>query len=121
MNRDLKFRAWDKENKIMREVWSVTWDFSPKIPTTVACNPVINSQYVLHIFELMQYTGLKDKNNTPIYEGDIIIMPIDKVGSVEWDENFGRWAYRNKSNSLVGFSAAYGVEIIGNIYELHTY
>jgi len=51
MEREIKFRAWDKKSKIMK------YDI----------NIISNS-----FGELLQFTGLKDKNGKEIYEGDII-------------------------------------------------
>lgn len=61
--RDIKFRAWDKSNnKIVYEGFDID-------PTG---NIWINQFSVREQFELMQYTGLKDKNGKEIWEGDIL-------------------------------------------------
>ena len=64
MNREIKFRAWDGTS--MRGIDKNDW-FSIRSDGFLSISIPSDFEPVL-----MQYTGLKDKNSTEIYEGDIV-------------------------------------------------
>jgi uncharacterized phage protein (TIGR01671 family) len=64
MSRPLKFRAWDRTTKTMRRKGFV---IDPE-----GGMPIKYLSDWGHYFEIMQYTGLKDKNGRDIYEGDVV-------------------------------------------------
>lgn len=72
MNREIKFRIWDIENKEMLKVQEL--DFEPTFyGGRIAIRPdQYNDYFDTEDMILMQYTGLDDKNGKEIYEGDIV-------------------------------------------------
>ncbi|MFJ5713143.1 YopX family protein [Neobacillus sp. NPDC093127] len=108
--REIKFRAWEKNLKEIIPVHEINFE-----------NRMINTKSVWRLFdeiELMQYTGLKNKNGKEIYEGDIVkYKPMFGNGNyitavVEYSEH-AEWC--------LGWQPLHGVvhkcEVIGNIYE----
>lgn len=68
MNREIKFRIWDVENKEMLKVQEL--DFEPTFyGGRIAIRPdQYNDYFDTEDMILMQYTGLHDKNGKEIYE-----------------------------------------------------
>ena len=143
--REIKYRAWHKDKRKMFYPIELEWDDegSDKNPKGLyiwrkpfGSEDVTCSGLAEHIdkCELMQYTGLKDKNDNEIYEGDIIKTlkyVLDKIyyeGTpnecatqkqvehfqvVTWDISNARW--RIGSSWIVPMSFA--LEVVGNVYE----
>lgn len=121
--REIKFRAWDSEKMIYQNnMQSISWPNHLKKECAVWVRCDFNN---MGYFELMQYTGIKDKHGKEIYEGDIV-NEFRKTRSfpdgnffkrkIEWsDDMILDDAYGEKS---IGFNLFHGeLEIIGNIYE----
>lgn len=114
MNRQLKFRIWDK----------LTESF-------IYCEDDNQQHFILDLngnfhnlqngsggdeCVVLQYTGLNDKNKKPIYEGDFIRGQFDhgpaglreEILPVRWSKEDGyQWNYWDLST----------IEVIGNLFE----
>jgi uncharacterized phage protein (TIGR01671 family) len=122
MQREIKFRAWNKVWKCMYyltgfhliskkhiQLYYLDEDGSSSTCTVLVENIV-----------LMQYTGLHDKNGKEIYEGDILSF-YDYKGIVRFglhdDMVYNGWYVETPTAQCELNESFQFAEIIGNIYE----
>lgn len=128
--REIKFRAWLKDDKRMVEVRSIDFHEEGNI-ITVNYNDIFGFEFNENEIELMQYTGLKDKNGKEIYEGDIVdihqtvngqsvfVIEVTNTGLVipryAFDKNY---KYEYNIRELLEFDEYdKEIEVIGNTYQ----
>lgn len=129
--REIKFRAWDKFQEEMVSVDRINFDVE-EIDVVIKKTESVEDFYSCGFdeIELMQYTGVKDKNGKEIYEGDIYKTEQGSICKVIWYQNGWKGHYRFKK-TYQGESyideeylelrqtdcKRWGVEVIGNVYE----
>jgi|WetSurSiteA1Bulk_404760.scaffolds.fasta_scaffold35536_3 uncharacterized phage protein (TIGR01671 family) len=107
--REIKFRAWHlKEHKMLyAKSWAILrWQEEERQP-----------------IDIMQFTGLRDKNGKEIYDGDILRQylkiggkKLKRIGFVEYESGSFLFSKEGRDSYYVGNQFCI-FEVIGNLYE----
>ena len=121
---NLKFRAWDKANKEMLKIEVLDFFFKE---IRVLKNNGSRFSMKFENVEIMQSTGLKDKNGVEIFEGDIVVCKFYFAGVGYFDTGEREVIVRNKpvlwedgKFLCSGFDLSEMnecIKVIGNIYK----
>lgn len=124
-----KFRGWHKTWGEMCKVKRIRFDDEGNITKVLVRGEAFGSNVSLEEIELMQSTGLFDKNGKEIFEGDVVtdgefartVQYHQTLGFYMFDEE-GNERFFSDSATLEDFEEDAKIvseilEIIGNVYE----
>ena len=121
MNRPIKFRVWDKRETKGMSTQNMLYD--------AQLHDFWEDFVDYPGYELMQYTGLTDKNGKEIYEGDILmyksgsIPTTGVIGQVLYEADEGGYIFQwerkgpNQNYKNLNCDVAFESVIVGNIFE----
>lgn len=136
MNRQIKFRVWDNEKKI----WLDKTDFciyeggaqeveiggTEYLYNGSSYNPLkfvendLGGLYCNRNLIIQQYTGLTDKNNKEIYEGDIIEQNFGEKSSrgfVKFSKGSFRVIWPHQPYDDLGYMLTEYIIVVGNVFD----
>jgi len=121
MNR-ARYRAWDKHTKVM-SYWVNIYSDNDK-PWWVADVHNPENGDTMYSFDestgvLMQCTGIKDKNEKLVWEGDILEWTNHIRAEIFWSNEDAGFLVKTSDGGMAHLNPqyAYNFAVVGNIYD----
>lgn len=139
---EIKFRAWDEENKLMvysdNQPYWYEWEINEHHGVICMHFDYVDDDFGGNVYygehlPIMQYTCIKDKNGKEIYAGDVVKDDWGRIMEVVFNKEKAKFQFRlirvegehaHWANNFVWAdmtdwfeNGKNYVEVIGNVYE----
>lgn len=116
-----RFRAWHKTWEEIGKVKRIRFDDDGNVTKVLFVGKKFGANENIEEIELMQSTGLFDKNGKEVFEGDIL-KSNKYITSVFYERGaycvkFCRTTNTTVTMNVISFIEKYKTKVIGNIYE----
>ncbi len=114
--REIKFKAFDKKYDCIVDVVEISFETNTILIEYIDEHDgdIVQEWRDFKDIELMQFTGIEDKNGVEIHEGDIVKL---KYVSYPLEVKYNVALAQFQMGDEHRFTALQDVEVIGNIYE----
>lgn len=120
-----RYRAWHKTWEEVVEIKRIRFDDEGDILTVLIRGKTLGTDTLIDKIELMQSTGLKDKNGKEIFEGDIVKMAKDVYSEPTYYKvvrhRGGAYRLESKQHGCELWLRHTDCEVVGNVYENQEY
>ena len=117
----VRYRAWHKTWDELGKVKRIRFDGEGNVTTVLFEGKFLGVNTHVDEIELMQSTGLKDKNGKEIFEGDIVKMAKDVYSEPTYYEvvrhRGGAYRLESKQHGCELWLRHTDCEVVGNVYE----
>lgn len=132
--KEIKFLAWDKEDKVIRRVEEIHFDKDGTLHGLLEGGEgryffnqrvLVDGKWIDDVV-LLQDTGLKDINKKPIYENFLLKNKNGQKFCIKYDKYYAWYCLHEVEDGTImnniwtvdqGIIQNYEIEIIGNIYQ----